>query len=157
MGVTKEELNLLELFKDLGSICLTEEVCHKCAGVNCLVGFSKDCAAKCRINNQTFVKDGFENIPPSDIRGGYDEYNVLYAISHLLTQCRSCKNDHYDDCIINIIRSCLEVIEFGDVQGYEGDVLSYMLKLRDKKADKADLIAEEYRNHRELQLEQNEK
>ena len=144
MGITKEELDLLEIFKDLGNICQTEAVCKKCAGRGCLVGYSKDCAAQCRIKNVTYVEDGFSEIPPSDIRGGYDEFEVLHAIAHLLLQCRGCKKDHFENCIINIVRSCMEVIEFGEEQTYEGDPLSYMMKIRDIDPQKADVIAEEY-------------
>ena len=144
MGITKEELDLMQIFKDLGNICQTEAVCKKCAGRGCLVGYSKDCAAQCRVKNVTFVEDGFEEIPPCDIRGGYDEFEVLHAMAHLLLQCRSCKKDHFENCIINIVRSCLEVIEFGEEQIYEGDPLSYMVKLRGLDPQKADIVAEEY-------------
>lgn len=144
MAITKEELNLIEIFKDLGNICQTEAVCGKCSGPYCLVGYSKECAAACRIKKQTFVDNGYENIPPSDIRGGYDEFEVLHAISHLLLQCRSCKQDHYENCVINVIRSCLEVIEFGDEQIYEGDPLSYMIKIANLDTHKGDIMREEY-------------
>lgn len=149
MAITKEELNLLQIFSDLGRICQTEAVCRKCAGRACLVGYSKDCAASCRVKEVTYVDKGFAEIPPADIRGGYDEFEVLHAIAHLLLQCRSCKKDHYEDCIINVVRSCLEVIEFGEEQVYEGDPLSYMMKIRDLDEQKADIIAEEYRLEKE--------
>ena len=145
MGITKEELNLMEIFVDLGKICQTEAVCQKCAERGCLVGYSKDCAAKCRVKGQTYVENGFAEIPPCDIRGGYDEYNVLHAIAHRLLQCRGCKQEHYKDCLINVVRSCLEVIEFGEEQEYEGDPLSYMVKVRGLNPQKADIIAEEYK------------
>lgn len=144
MAISRNQLNLQEIFHDLGNICLTEAHCMKCASKACLVGYSKESAAECRINDTTYVKDGMAQIPPSDIRGGYDEFNVLHAISHLLGQCRSCKEDHFDDCIINVIRSCLEVIEFGDIQGYEGDVITYLVKLDAVNSGKAQEIAEEY-------------
>mgnify|MGYP000948426171 CR=1 FL=1 len=149
MGTTKKDLNLMEIFRDLGKVCLTEAKCQKCADRYCLVGYAKDCASQCRVSGNTYVMDGFSEIPPSDIRGGYDEYDVLYAIAHLLTQCRSCKQDHFENCIINIVRSCLEVIEFGEEQTYEGDVLTYLMKLRNINPEKASIIAEEYTAHKE--------
>ncbi len=144
MAITKEELNLIEIFKDLGNICKTEKVCNYCAEEHCLVGYSKLCTAKCRIKKQSFVVNGFNDIPPSDIRGGYDEYAVLHAISHLLLQCRSCKEDHYENCIINVVRSCMEVIELGEEQIYEGDPLSYMIKIAGIDPEKAAIIRDEY-------------
>lgn len=153
MAVTKEELNLQEIFEDLGNICKTEKVCGKCAGKECLVGYSKVCAAKCRTSELTYVMEGMKNIPPADIRGGYDEYNVLHAISHLLLQCRSCKENHFENCIINVIRSSLEVLEFGEEQAYEGNPLSYMIKLQQLDGEKAAIIAEEYNVAKEKRMQ----
>lgn len=155
MGITKDELDLQEIFRDLGTICKTEAACGQCAGKGCLVGFSKECAAECRIKNQTYVINGYDEIPPSDIRGGYDEYDVLHAIAHLLLQCRACKKDHFENCIINIVRSCLEVIEIGEEQSYEGDPLSYMIKIRGLDTQKADIIAEEYVYQKEKKYREN--
>ena len=144
MAIPKEEINLIEIFKDLAKICKTEHVCGYCAEECCLVGYSRQCTAQCRIKSQTYVTDGFANIPPNDIRGGYDEFAVLHMISHLLLQCRSCKQDHYDNCIINLVRSCMEVIEFGEEQIYEGDPLSYMIKIACLNSEKGAIIRDEY-------------
>ncbi|MDO5402431.1 MAG: hypothetical protein Q4F11_03245 [Eubacteriales bacterium] len=153
MAISKDTINLQEIFQDLGRICLTEAHCRQCADRGCLIGYSKDCAAQCRIKNQTFVENGFDEIPPADIRGGYDEYDVLHATAHLLLQCRSCKQEHFDNCVINIIRSCFEIIEYGDEQGYEGDVLSYMMKIHKTHPEKAAIIAEEYSRIKELKIQ----
>ena len=99
MAIMINELNLLEIFKDLGKICKTEHACGNCAEKACLVGYARNGAAECRIAKRTGLPNGFENIPPSDIRGGYDEYNVLHAIAHLLIQCKGCKEEHYNNCI----------------------------------------------------------
>ena len=158
MAIIKEKLNLTEIFKDLGSICKTEKVCNYCAEEHCLVGYSKLCTALCRIKKQSYVIDGFDNIPPSDIRGGYDEYAVLHAISHLLLQCRSCKEEHFENCIINIVRSCLEIIELGEEQTYEGDPLSHMIKIAGIDEEKASIIRDEYLASKErkyLETEEN--
>lgn len=154
MAISKENINLQEIFQDLGKICLTEAHCQKCAEKGCLIGYSKECAAQCRIKQQTFVEDGFAQIPPADIRGGYDEYEVLHATAHLLLQCRSCKQDHFENCVINIIRSCFEVIEYGDEQIYEGDVLSYMMKIHKLYPEKAAIIAEEYSRAKEEKIQE---
>ena len=151
MSVSIEDLDLNAIQKELGNICLTEARCGKCAGKDCLIGYSQICTALCRREKQTYVPNGFDQIPPSDIRGGYDEYDVLHAIAHILMQCRSCKSDHFENCIINIIRSCYEVIEFGSEQEYEGDVVTYMMKLHNLNPEKASIIATEYSRRKELQ------
>ena len=149
MAIMIDEINLMEIFKDLGKICKTPEVCGTCAEKACLIGYARNCTAECRKANRTGVINGYANIPPADIRGGYDEYDVLHAIAHLLVQCKSCKEDHYDNCLINVVRSCLEVIEFGEEQKYEGEVLSYLMKILQLDPTKADIIKEEYMLHKE--------
>ncbi|MBR5596114.1 MAG: hypothetical protein IKW30_01745 [Lachnospiraceae bacterium] len=149
MAIMIDELNLLEIFKDLGKICKTEHSCGCCAEKACLVGYARNGAAECRIAKRTGLPNGFENIPPSDIRGGYDEYDVLHAIAHLLLQCRNCKEEHYDNCLINVVRSCLEVIEFGEEKEYRGNVINYLMDIAQYDPTKADIIKEEYMLHKE--------
>lgn len=150
MAIAFEDINLIEIFKDLGKICKTEKVCGSCAQRDCLIGYSRNVTADCRIAKTTHVPNGYANIPPSDIRGGYDEFRVLYAIAHLLYQCRACQGEHYDDCLINVVRSALEVIEFGEEQGYEGDPITYMFKIAGINSDKADIIRREYLEHKKI-------
>lgn len=149
MAIMVNELNLLEIFKDLGKICKTPDKCGNCAEKSCLIGYARNGAAECRIAKRTGLPNGIENIPSCDIRGGYDEYNVLQAISHLLAQCRGCKEDHYDNCLINVVRSCLEVIEFGEEQKYTGNVVEYLFSISRKDLTKATIIKEEYMLHKE--------
>ncbi|MBR4982267.1 MAG: hypothetical protein IKY94_06885 [Lachnospiraceae bacterium] len=149
MAILIDEINLLEIFKDLGKICKSPNVCGTCADKSCLIGYARSGAAECRIAKRTGIMNGFENIPPCDIRGGYDEYEVLHAIAHLLVQCKGCKEDHYDNCLINIVRSCLEVIEFGEEQKYEGNVIQYLMKISQSNPTKAAIIQEEYMLHKD--------
>ena len=153
MAIMVNELNLLEIFTDLGKVCKTKSVCGNCAEKACLVGYAKNAAAECRIGKYTGIQDGFENIPPSDIRGGYDEYNVLYAIAHLLLQCKDCKEEHYENCLINIVRSCLEVIELGEEQEYKGNVIEYLVDVAKHHPAKAEFIKEEYMMHKNKKQE----
>ena len=149
MAIMMNEINLIEIFKDLGTICKTPSVCGSCAEKKCLIGYARNCTSECRKAKRTGVHKGFEHIPPYEIRGGYDEYDVLHAISHLLVQCRGCKEEHYNNCLINVVRSCLEVIEFGDCQEYKGNVIDYLMRLSQKDATKAAIIQEEYMLHKE--------
>lgn len=149
MAILMDEINLAEIFKDLGGVCKTPAVCGSCADKKCLVGYARSCTAECRVAKRTGVVNGFEYIPPCDIRGGYDEYNVLYTIAHLLVQCKGCKEEHYDNCLINVVRSCMEVIEFGEEQKYEGNALTYLMKLAQLDPTKADIIREEYMLHKD--------
>jgi hypothetical protein len=149
MSIKYNEIDFQEIFQDLVKVCKTERVCGKCGGLECLVGYSKDCIAVCRLNETAYVEDGIKNIPHRDIEGGYDEYDTLYAISHLLSQCHSCKEAHDENCIINVVRSCLEMIEFGKEQGYEGTPLQYVLRLSEIDKKKSDIVLTEYQKKKE--------
>jgi len=84
-----------------------------------------------------------EKIPITDFKL-FDETELETAIAHILKECKDCKEDHTDECIINVIRSCYEVGLLGDVQTYEGSALQYLMYLKENYPDKALLIADAY-------------
>lgn len=145
-----------EITADLDQICHEYTKHSDCRGPACMIGYAKYCAAQCVNGDKDKIPDGFENIPASDTRGDYDEYDILYAISHLLGQCHSCRQEHSLNCILNIVRSCYEVIEFGDEKSYEGTPLEYLMKLHDADPDKADAVLEEYNRYKEAELKKEE-
>lgn len=67
---------------------------------------------------------------------GYSKYCVA--------QCHSCKNDHNDNCILNIVRSAYEVIAFGEEQEYGGSPLAHLMKLSQLNPEKGAIVLEEY-------------
>lgn len=121
MGVLFSEVNFDLIMKDLGKCCLG---CQGCQGSDCLVGYAKQCVTSCIKNNVTFVADGAANIP-IDTKLFHDEV-LMDAIADILHQCKSCKQEHYENCIINVIRSCYEVAIFGDNLEYEGSAFRYL-------------------------------
>jgi hypothetical protein len=139
MGASIFDMN--EISKDLSNICLQEKVC---AGKECLIGYSKYCVAQCNQKDLSYVENGMKEIPLTDMRGGYDDTEVLHAIAHLLAQCHSCKNDHNDNCILNIVRSAYEVIAFGEEQEYGGNPLAHLMKLSQLNPEKGAIVLEEY-------------
>jgi len=148
MAITFEQFDGQEVLDDLAKICKTAEVCGGCAGAGCLIGYSKICTANCMRDKVTYVFEGQKNMPKYDIRGGYDEFDTLHGIAHLLVQCRSCKSEHFDNCIINVVRNCLEVLEFGEEKEFDGEVLPYLLSMGEKFADKGNIIMEEYQKRK---------
>lgn len=140
--------NYLSLFKDLGSICMSEGNCGSCKEHNCLTGYAKICTSKCFKNKITYVAGGYQEIPYGDLKGGYDEVYLIKAIANLLNQCRSCEENHFTDCLLNVVRSCYEVILFGEPQPFNGSAFSYLMKLQQKFPERATMILEEYKmNH----------
>ena len=55
---------------------------------------------------------------------------------------KDCKEDHVENCIINVIRNCYEVGLFGDVRPYEGSTLQYVMRLKEEFPERSEKIAE---------------
>lgn len=137
--------NYLSLFKDLGSICMSEGNCGACKEQNCLTGYAKICVSNCFKGGITYIAGGVNQIPLTDLKGGYDELYLIKAIAHLLNQCRSCDENHFGDCLLNVVRSCYEIILFGENQPFNGSVFAYLMKLQQNHPEKAAMILEEYK------------
>lgn len=125
MAVSFDKLNTGVILKDLGSACLK---CPNCEKSDCLIGYGKQCITNCVTQNITYVEDGFANIPMGDFKK-YDEETLINGIANILQLCGSCKENHFENCIINILRSCYELELFGETQEYNGDAIEYIIKL----------------------------
>lgn len=66
--------------------------------------------------------------------------------TYILKECKDCKEDHVENCIINAIRNCYEVGLFGDVQPYGGSTLQYVMRPKSDFPDRSVQIAEAYRS-----------
>jgi hypothetical protein len=120
MAIKFEEINMYDVFRDLGRICETQPVCTGCEQSGCLVEYAKACADRC---------------------DEYNELEILLVVSHLLVQCRSCKKEHYENCIINVLRNCVEQIKLGKSIPYSGVPMGYRLE---QVNGKTNVIAGEY-------------
>lgn len=76
----------------------------------------------------------------------FDETKLEIAIAYILKECKDCREDHVEDCIINIIRNCYEVGLLGDVQPYEGSALQYLMRLKTEFPENSIQIADAYSN-----------
>lgn len=90
-----------------------------------------------------FIDGGIENLPYYDTKI-YDEVEVASAVGYLLNQCRNCNLYHDENCIINIIRSALEIILLGEPQEYKGSVFVYLNDIKKVNEKIADKIFEAY-------------
>ena len=125
MGIQHSEVNYDNLINNLGNCCLTEERCGTCKQSNCLIGYSKKCVISCLKSSVTYVIDGQANIPTIDGKV-YDKHNLIDATADVLKQCKNCNKDHFDNCLINVLRNCYEVLLFGEKQDYNGSNLLYL-------------------------------
>lgn len=145
MGILNSELNYDLVLKDLTDCCLK---CGECQKEECLVGYAQKSITTCFREGVTYVENGSEKIPVTDFKM-YNEEEFEKGIAHILRQCRSCKENHFENCIINIIRSCYEVGLFGEVQAYEGSNFRYLNQINMKFPEKAVRVIDEFHNTEE--------
>lgn len=138
MGVEHTALNYNNLIKNLSNCCLTVSNCGSCKQSNCLIGYSKKCVTNCLKDKVTYVMDGQVNIPYVDGKI-YDKHDLIDATADVLKQCKNCDKEHFDNCLINILRNCYEILLLGEIQEYKGSTLLYLNDV--KKLDEN--IAEE--------------
>lgn len=143
--VHKKGLNAELIWKDLEDCCRGEALCGKCQNAACTVGFAKECIENYTKAPRKEVPDGTDRIPTMDFKV-FDEAKLGKAIAHILKECKDCREDHTENCIINVIRNCYEVSMLGDVQNYEGSSLQYLMFLKANFPEKAAFIADVYAN-----------
>ncbi len=131
MGETIDYNGLIEA---VGACCLTEKECTSCDNSACLIGYCKQALVTALKNQEEFVDGGIDHIPYEDAKF-FDEETVVKAIAFILNQCRNCRVYHDEDCIINVIRSAMEVTLLGDSLEYKGSSLVYMSELERKNKE----------------------
>lgn len=143
MAILNSEVNYDQVLNNLSNVCLGETACNGCNKEECVVGYAQKCVTSCFKNGITFVENGKNNIPLGDMKI-YEEEKLEKGIAHILKQCRSCKENHFDNCIINVIRNCYEVGLFGDAQPYEGSNFRYLNYINTNFPDKAPRVLDEF-------------
>lgn len=143
MGIKYSEVNYSRLIGDLSGCCLGEGACGSCDKSSCIVGFAQNCAIGCMKNNVSYVIDGDKNIPFTDLKL-YHEEELAKGIAHILKMCRSCEHEHYDQCIISVIRNCYEIGLFGEVQPYTGSNFRYLTDIHEQNPQIASDIMTEF-------------
>lgn len=131
------------VWNDLEDCCLNGISCSQCQGKECTIGYAKQCIENFRKFPKKEVAEGVELIPTMDLKP-YDEAVLETAIAHILKECKDCKEDHTENCIINVIRNCYEVGLFGDPHPYEGSALQYLMYLKNNFPDHSVQIADLY-------------
>lgn len=143
MAVEFKDVNFSKLVDKLSPCCLSKDVCGTCERNTCLVGYGTECIKNCMINKVTYVMDGMKNIPVTDLRI-YDKGNISNGIVDILKTCKSCRENHFENCIVNVLRSCYEVILFGEEKEYKGSALVYLNELKGYNSEIADQLFQKY-------------
>lgn len=140
-----EGINYNQLIEQIGKCCLTEDFCDTCQKEKCLIGYCKHTLLEAFKNRNEFIDGGMDKIPSFDTKL-YDEEELINAIAFILNECKNCQLYHDDQCVINIIRSCIEVALLGDYLEYKGSTFMYFADLNKKNKEIAQRIFEVFNN-----------
>ncbi|MZP30470.1 hypothetical protein GTO91_12175 [Heliobacterium undosum] len=124
--MTEREINFEALQKKLDALCLHGESCGTCEKNKCLVFFSRKVANYVVTKKVTSIPQGSSMIPSKDLKT-YSEDDMLEALAMVLLECKDCRDNHEEDCSVNIVRTCLEYALFGDTFPYRGSTTMYFM------------------------------
>ena len=139
MAADLKELQALHVIDSLSEVCLGKDYCGSCEPGTCLIRYAQDGLRKCLKEKILYVSDGTKNIPHGDSKL-YREEVLINGIANILVSCRSCQYEHFEDCIVSVIRNCYEIALFGDVLPYDGSNFHYLTRLASDGMPQADEI-----------------
>lgn len=133
------------LISEVGKCCLGESACVVCQKEDCFIGYCKRVLTTSLKQSSDFIEGGMQELPYNDTKI-YDNEPIIEAIGFLLNQCRNCNLYHDEECIINIVRSALEIILLGENQEYKGSTLLYLNDIKTVKSEMAGRIFAAFQN-----------
>ncbi|AOY76123.1 hypothetical protein [Clostridium formicaceticum] len=139
------DINFESLVKEIAKCCLGEEQCGTCEKESCLIGYCKRSLTTSLKQQSEFIDGGMEEIPYNDTKI-YDDEMIVETIGFLLNQCKNCNLYHDEECIINIVRSALEIILLGEAQDYKGSTLFYLGDIKAVNEGVADRIFQAFQS-----------
>lgn len=76
----------------------------------------------------------------------YDDERLIDAVAFIVNQCKNCQLYHDEECIINIVRSSMEILLLGDHMDYKGSNLLYFSDLSQRNKEISDKIYTAFKN-----------
>lgn len=128
--------------------CKTDAECGECVKVHCLIGFCQTVLNYCRQKQSYTIPQGYRFIPRSDFRAYYQK-DLIRAVVEVLLQCQNCRDNHEEDCVINIIRSSLELALLGENIPYDGSAFGYLIKVNSKNPEVGSVLLQEYQQKKD--------
>jgi len=110
-----------------------------CEGSKCLVGFAKKVIKFAKTNGALSISGGATLIPSSDFKM-YEMDPVAYALAQTCQQCKQCRENHTDDCIVALSRKAIENTLLKENIAYPGSVLMYLMKVGKQNPELAQRI-----------------
>lgn len=136
------------LIGEIGKCCLD---CPQCEKKECLIGYCKEMLLVALKQGNEFIADGLDGLPLNDTKV-YQEEIIVDFIGYVLNQCRNCNVYHDEECILNIIRSALEVILFGDARDYRGSTVRYLRAITRVNPELTEKISKAFQERKEQEV-----
>ncbi|HHW41209.1 MAG TPA: hypothetical protein GXX19_08690 [Syntrophomonadaceae bacterium] len=122
------DVNLEKIRAAVDRCCKTEAECNKCEKVGCLIGYCQLALDYSRQKHSFRIPGGTRHIPRRDFKAYYQS-DLLLALAEVLLQCQGCRDNHEEECVINVTRSALELALLGETIDYEGSALLYLMQV----------------------------
>lgn len=139
-----EQINFVSVKNAVENCCRHGAECSTCQGKDCLIGFAKIVSEYANCKKALSIPDGIKLVPTRDYKL-YDADMVATALASINNECKNCMDNHDDNCVVNIIRSSLEVALFGEHVEFTGNPLIYVMNLSKINPTLGDKVMQEYR------------
>lgn len=137
---------LEKVHQSVNSCCHGESQCGSCQKSNCLVGYAKLAVSQSVDQGYSKIPEGERLVPKNDVKD-FDPYDLKVSLVEILISCQSCKDQHHSDCIVNIVRNCIETALLGESLEYKGSPEIYLMDLETLNPQIGIEIGKEYYRH----------
>ncbi|MCT4507593.1 MAG: hypothetical protein N4A48_02330 [Tepidibacter sp.] len=133
-------LNTLEILNNICEECPFYNT-EDCNNKKCLIGYSKRLLEFSKLKGVIQIEGASSMIPGDDFKY-YGEDLVCSGIANTCAHCKNCQENHNEDCIIAILRKCLENTVIKKNIPYKGSTFMYLMDLNNENKDIAALVNE---------------
>lgn len=131
------DFNLKTLDKLLGDICdKCDQNARNCNKATCLAGFARRAVSFAANKKSPVIPGASGHIPLADFKPYYTD-DVMPAVTETCLRCKECRENHTDDCIIALVRHCLELALLGEQLPYPGSLFQYLVRLKERDPNTA--------------------
>ncbi|MZP30824.1 hypothetical protein GTO91_13985 [Heliobacterium undosum] len=124
------------------SHCLSLEACNRCDPQQCVVGLIRNMSEQAKFESR---RNRVKMVSQGEMRS-VSRHEAVELLALFLARCRHCGNGHKEECELNLARLGLEyaLTSHGDLFGYQGDPVLFLLNLRKTDLALADEVMREY-------------
>lgn len=143
LNYENQEVSFEKLEKELEHSCQECDLNERgdCEGNKCLIGFAKKIVKFSKVNGALSISGGSTLIPTGDFKI-YNTETIAQTLASTCKQCKNCRENHSDDCVVSLIRKSLENTVLKENVLYPGSVLMYLMQVAKQNQDLAQKIKE---------------